>query len=225
MPRLRLWVTHEGDGGVRRHIQRRGSGPQGERQPQCRLVHRGRPAYTQRMVQLPGVCSELYDRPSAAFELKTRMLRVEVLETVLYGCVMWSPRECHYDTLRRAQNIFFTRCIGWRKNNRADHPISYLNTLIKTASESIEATKCSRRILFTRSEARMEDTRLPKCAMFGELMGSAGCEGPGKKGGFGVFWTTSELSVSASTSERLQPRARGNGARRRNKGRNVSWRN
>ena len=29
--------------------------PWGERQPQCRPVNRGRPAHTQRMVQLPGV--------------------------------------------------------------------------------------------------------------------------------------------------------------------------
>ena len=58
--------THEGDAGVHRHIQRRGSGPgvqpdervcipRGKRQPQCRPVHRGRPAHTQRMVQLPKV--------------------------------------------------------------------------------------------------------------------------------------------------------------------------
>ena len=46
---------------------------------------------------------ELYDRPSAPLELKIRMiLRAEVLETMLYGCVTWSPRVCHYDTLRRA---------------------------------------------------------------------------------------------------------------------------
>ena len=30
---------------------------------------------------------ELYDRPSAPLELKIRMLRAEVLETMLYGCV------------------------------------------------------------------------------------------------------------------------------------------
>ena len=34
---------------------------------------------------------------------------------------------------------FLTRCIGWRKNNRTDRPISYLDTLMKTESESIEA--------------------------------------------------------------------------------------
>ena len=49
---------------------------------------------------------ELYDRPSAPLELKIRMLRAEVLETMLYGCVTWSPRASHYDTLRRAYHRF-----------------------------------------------------------------------------------------------------------------------
>ena len=154
-------------------------------------------------------------------ELKIRMLRAEVLETMLYGCVTWSPRACHYDTLRRAQPSFLTRCIAWRNNNRADHPISYLHTLIKTGSESIEATLRKRRILFAGFVARMEDITLPKCAMFGEEVGGAAW-GARKKNGWGVFCTTSELSISTPTSERLQPRTRGNGAGRRNKGRNVS---
>ena len=46
---------------------------------------------------------------------------------------------------------------------------------MKTGSESIEATLRRRRILFAGSVARTEDTRLPKCAMFGELVGSVGC--------------------------------------------------
>ena len=82
---------------------------------------------------------------------------------------------CYYDTLRRAHHRFLTRCIGWRKNNHADHPISYLDTLIKTGSESIEATLRRRRILFAGFVTRMEETRLPKCVMFGELVGGAGC--------------------------------------------------
>ena len=77
---------------------------------------------------------ELYDRPSAPLELKIRMLRAEVLETMLYGCVTWRPRACHYDTLRRVHHRFLTRCIGWRKHNRAHHPISYLETLLETES-------------------------------------------------------------------------------------------
>ena len=118
---------------------------------------------------------ELYDRPSAPLELKLRMLRAEVLETMLYGCVTWSPCACYYDTLRRAHHRFLTRCIGWRKHNRADHPISYLDTSIKTGSESIEATLRRRQILFARFVARTEDTRLPKCVMSGEMGGGAGC--------------------------------------------------
>ena len=72
---------------------------------------------------------ELYDRPSAPLELKIRMLRAEVHETMLYDYVTWSPRALHYYTLRRAHYSFLPRCIGWRKNDRADHPISYLDTL------------------------------------------------------------------------------------------------
>ena len=124
---------------------------------------------------------ELYDRPSAPFELKIRMLRADVLETMLYGCVTWSPRACHYDTLSRAHYRFLTRCIGWRTHNRADHAISYLDTLIKTGSESIEATLRRRRILFAGFVARMENTRLPKCVTFGELVGGAGCVGGQEK--------------------------------------------
>ena len=52
---------------------------------------------------------ELYDRPSALLELNIRMLRIEVLETMLYDCVT-----CHYETLRRAHHRFLTRCIGWQ---------------------------------------------------------------------------------------------------------------
>ena len=121
------------------------------------------------------------------FELKIWMLRAEVIEAMLYGCVTWSTRACHYDTLRRAHHRFVTHCIGWRKHNRADHSISYLDTVIKTGSESIEATLRRRRILFSVFVARMEDTRLPKCVMFGELVGGAGCVGGQENEWMGSF--------------------------------------
>ena len=67
------------------------------------------------------------------------------------------------------------------KHNRADHPISYLDTLIKTRSESIEATSRRRRILFAVFMARMEDTRLPMCVIFRELMKGTDCVGGQEK--------------------------------------------
>ena len=39
----------------------------------------------------------------------------------------------------RVHHTFLARCIDRRKSNRTNHPISYLNTLLKTRRESIEA--------------------------------------------------------------------------------------
>ena len=58
---------------------------------------------------------------------------------------------------------------------------------MKTGSESIEATLRRRRILFAGFVARMEDTRLPKCAMFGEMVMGAGCVGGQEKEWIGCF--------------------------------------
>ena len=38
-----------------------------------------------------------------------------------------------------------------------------------------------RRILFAGFVARMEDTTLPTCVIFGEVMGGAGCVGGGQE--------------------------------------------
>ena len=180
--------THEGDVGDHRHIQCRGSWsglqpnervciPRREWQPQCRRTIEVNRRIRNAWCSIWTYTLELYDRPSALLELKIRMLRAEVLGTMWYGCVMWSPRACHYDTLRRAHHSFLFRCIGWRKNNSAGHSISYLVTIIKTGSERIEVTTRRTRILFVGYVARMEDTRLPKCVMFGEVVGDAGCVG------------------------------------------------
>ena len=115
------------------------------------------------------------------------MLRAEVLETMLYDCVTWSPLASYYDTLRRAHHRFLTRCIGWRKHNRADPPFYYLDTLIETESESIEVTLRRRRISFAGFVARMGDTRPPRCVVFGELVGGAGCVGGQEKEWMGCF--------------------------------------
>ena len=115
------------------------------------------------------------------------MLRVEVLETMMYGCITWSPRACHYNTLRRAQHSFLTRCIG-RENSPTDDSIFYLNTFAKTGSESIEVVMRRWRISFPRFMAHMKDTRLKKYMMFRELMGGGhglrGCAGKMVKGVF-----------------------------------------
>lgn len=124
---------------------------------------------------------------------KIGMLKDEVLESIPYGCVTWSPRSYHKDALGRA----------YRKHKRIARPVSYLETL-KTESERIEAILRKRRILFAGFVLRMEDTRLPKCVIFGDLVGVRFQLGDRKRSGWGEVWKTSELSVSRLTSVRSQ---------------------
>ena len=218
--------TREGDARGHRHIQRRGS-VRVYNQTNAFVYLGGNVNYkvdlsieVDRRIR-NAWCSfrkytfELYDRQSAPLKLKILILRAVVLETMLYGCVTWSPRACRYNTLH------LTRCIGWRKHNHAYHSISYLDTLIKTGGESIEVVLRRRRTLFARFVARMENTRQLKCVMFVELVG--GADWGIKKSGRGVCCTTSELSALTPTSGRLQLRTRVNGAERPNKGPNISW--
>ena len=58
---------------------------------------------------------------------------------------------------------------------------------MKTGNESIEAIIRRRRILFAGFVARMEVTRLPKCVIFGKLVGDTGCVGGAGKRVDGVF--------------------------------------
>ena len=154
--------TREGDAGVHRHIQRKGSGPgiqpdervcipRGKRQPYADLSIEVNRRIRNKWCSFRKYTLELCDRPSAPLELKTRMLRAEVLETMLYGCVMWSPRASHYDTLRRVHHRFLTRCIGRRKHKRADHPIP-----IWTRCLSRREVRASRR-LYTRGRSCLRD--------------------------------------------------------------------
>ena len=117
------------------------------------------------------------------------------------------------------------RCIGWQKHNHANHPISYLDTLIKTGSESIEANLRRRRILFAGSVARMEDARLPKCVMFGGLVGGVGCVGGQEKEWKGCF--LDDLRAFAINADQWTTAAQDEGEWRRTaeKWWNISWRN
>ena len=58
---------------------------------------------------------------------------------------------------------------------------------MNTGSESMKVTIRRKRILFAGFVPRMEDTRQPKCVMFGELVGGADCVGRQDKEWMGYF--------------------------------------
>ena len=117
---------------------------------------------------------EIYDRPGVRLRLKVRLLKAEVVGTIIYGCMTWSPKKPDYDRLRRVHRSMLLRCLGWRKQKCDDHTLSYDDALAKTASESIEAIVRKRRILFAGFVARMGEERLPPGVMFGKFVGSKG---------------------------------------------------
>ena len=47
----------------------------------------------------PRYSMEIYDR-GVGLRLNVRMVKAEATETLLCGCVTWSPSKAHYDNLR-----------------------------------------------------------------------------------------------------------------------------
>ena len=117
---------------------------------------------------------EIYDRPSVRLRLNVRMLKAEVLETILYGWVTWSPSKADYNRLLKAHHQMLLRCLGSRKRKRENHILSYANALLRTDSESVETTVRRRRILFAGFVARMREEILPRRVMFVEIVGGKG---------------------------------------------------
>ena len=61
---------------------------------------------------------ELYDMRAVPFDLKLRMLEAEVMEALLYGCVMWTLGKENFAELRMAHNSLLLRIIGFQRRKR-----------------------------------------------------------------------------------------------------------
>ena len=82
----------------------------------------------------------LYDMEAAPFALTLRMLKAEVMETLLYGCVRWTLGKEHFDELQTAHHRFLLRIVGFQRRQRTDHLMSYA----MAQCESVETTICKR---------------------------------------------------------------------------------
>ena len=115
---------------------------------------------------------ELYDQPKVAFSLKTRMVKAEAIEALLYGCSTCTLRQDHYAKLRTVHHRVLLRIIAAQRK-RPDHRMtSYNRALEVTRCESIELTMRTRRLLWAGMLLRMSGGRLPKRIMFANLEGA-----------------------------------------------------
>ena len=100
------------------------------------------------------------------------MLKAEVMETMLYGYVKWSPTVSHLAILRTAH----TDCSSAESDGRGKyrdgyHIRSYEDALAKTGCENVETTVRKRRILLAGFVARMDNEMLPKYWCLGNWTG------------------------------------------------------
>ena len=77
---------------------------------------------------------------AAPFALKLRMLKDDVIETLLHGCVTWTLGKEHFADLRTARHRFLRQ--------RTNNLMSYAKTLKKAPCENVETTIRKRRLLF-----------------------------------------------------------------------------
>ena len=116
---------------------------------------------------------ELYDQPKVALSLKTRMVKAEAIEALLYGCSTWALRQEHsIAKLRTVHHRVLLRIIGAQRK-RPHHRMTCFNHALEiTRCESIETMLRTRRLLWAGTLIRMSSTRLPKRIIFGNLEGA-----------------------------------------------------
>ena len=128
---------------------------------------------------------ELYGQPQVALSLKTRMVKAEAIEALMYGCSTWTLRQEHYAKLRTVHYRVLL-CIIGAQRKRPDHRMtSYNRALEIIGCETIETTLRARRFLWAGTLLRMSGGRLPKRIMFGNLEGAVW----GGRGGKEKEWT------------------------------------
>ena len=83
----------------------------------------------------------LYDQSKVALSLKTRMVKAESTEVLLFGCSTWTLRQEHYAKLRTVHHQILLRIIGAQRK-RPDHRMtSYNRALEITRCESIDVAR------------------------------------------------------------------------------------
>ena len=116
---------------------------------------------------------ELYDQPKVAPSLKTRMVKAEAIEALLYGCSTWTLRQEHYAKLRTVHHRVLLRIIGAQRKRPSDHRMTLYNRALEiTGCESIATTLRTRRLLWAGTLLRMSGGRLPMRIVFGNLEGA-----------------------------------------------------
>ena len=108
---------------------------------------------------------------------KVRVYKAVVLTTLLYGSESWVRYRCHVRLLER----FHQRCLRIIFNIHWSDHVSNVEVLERANTTSIEATLLKTQLRWAGHVSRMEDHRLPKAVLFGELSSGYRNRGAPKK--------------------------------------------
>ena len=81
------------------------------------------------------------------------VLKAEMMETLVYGCVTWTLGKEHFAELQTERHRFLLRISGFQRRQRTDHLMPYAEALKKAQCESVETTTRKRRLLFAGGRA------------------------------------------------------------------------
>ncbi|CAM9436546.1 unnamed protein product, partial [Sphacelaria rigidula] len=111
----------------------------------------------------------IYDNPYIGLATKVRLLKTEVIEVMLYGCVTWTIAHEKFGALREAHRGFRLRCFSKHTSSRSApdyHMLPYHEVL-----ETTTATVMKRTLLHVGRVARQHDEPLPNIVMRGVIVG------------------------------------------------------
>ena len=113
---------------------------------------------------------ELYDQPKVALSVKTRMVKAEAMEALLYGFSTWTFRQEHYAKVRTVNHRVLFRIGGAQRKRSVQRMTSYSRALEINGCEVIETTLGTRRrFLWMGTLIRMSGGQLPKRIVFGNF--------------------------------------------------------
>ena len=106
---------------------------------------------------------------AAPFALKLHMLKAEVMETLLYGCVTWTLGKEHFAELRTAQQRFLLRIMASSVDNAQTTSCRTPRLLRRHNARASRRPSVSG--LFAAAIQRTHNERLTLRAMFGTMAG------------------------------------------------------
>ena len=126
------------------------------------------------------------------------MVKVDVVQALLYVCGTWTPLTVHYRKLCTVHHRVLLRILGAWCRAQNHRFLSYAEALQRTGCESIETTVRTRRLQWAGALIRMDGFPTGSCLAGWRDRGSAG-RGDRKRNGQTVWQKTFGLLALAGT--------------------------